>query len=68
MKCSTIDISNFTVWSSVRDPYAVFTLLETIYSTFDEIAIRRNVFKVETIGDCYVAGKIKGRLTRIEPY
>jgi hypothetical protein len=30
----------------------VFTLLETVYSAFDSIADRRNVFKVETIGDC----------------
>ena len=30
-------------------------LLETIYAEFDKIAARRGVFKVETIGDCYVA-------------
>jgi hypothetical protein len=30
-------------------------LLENIYQAFDEIARRRRVFKVETIGDCYVA-------------
>ena len=33
----------------------MFTLLETIYNAFDKIAARRRVFKVETIGDCYVA-------------
>ena len=33
----------------------VFTLLETLYGAFDEIAQRRRVFKVETIGDAYVA-------------
>jgi class 3 adenylate cyclase len=49
------DIVGFTAWSSVRDPYQVFTLLETIYRAFDNIAKRRRVFKVETIGDCYVA-------------
>jgi class 3 adenylate cyclase len=49
------DIVGFTAWSSVRDPTQVFTLLETIYSAFDNIAKRRRVFKVETIGDCYVA-------------
>jgi class 3 adenylate cyclase len=30
-------------------------LLETVYKAFDSIAVRRRVFKVETIGDCYVA-------------
>ena len=33
----------------------VFELLETIYGRFDRLAKKKNVFKVETIGDCYVA-------------
>lgn len=49
------DIAGFTAWSSVRDPTQVFTLLETLYGAFDTIARRRGVFKVETIGDSYVA-------------
>ena len=49
------DISGFTAWSSEREPSQVFTLLETVYGTFDNIAHKRGVFKVETIGDCYVA-------------
>lgn len=43
------DISGFTAWSSVREPTQVFTLLETLYHAFDEIARRRKVFKVETV-------------------
>eukprot|EP00980_Cylindrotheca_fusiformis_P002072 scaffold463_cov92-Cylindrotheca_fusiformis.AAC.1 len=49
------DISGFTAWSSSREPVDVFTLLETLYSAFDKIAREMDVFKVETIGDCYVA-------------
>jgi len=49
------DISGFTSWSSERSPGQVFVLLETIYGAFDRIADRRGVFKVETIGDCYMA-------------
>ena len=49
------DIAGFTAWSSVREPAQVFTLLETVYRAFDVIAKRRKVFKVETVGDCYVA-------------
>jgi hypothetical protein len=30
-------------------------LLETVYNDFDRIARMRKVFKVETVGDCYVA-------------
>lgn len=29
--------------------------METLYHAFDNIASRRRVFKVETVGDCYVA-------------
>ena len=43
------DIVGFTSWSSQREPSQVFLLLETIYSSFDKIAERREVFKVETV-------------------
>ena len=33
----------------------MFTFLETVYRRFDTIAKQRGVFKVETVGDCYVA-------------
>ncbi|CAB9514386.1 Receptor-type guanylate cyclase gcy [Seminavis robusta] len=49
------DIAGFTAWSSAKDPILVFMLLETIYSAFDKLANRYGVFKVETVGDCYVA-------------
>jgi class 3 adenylate cyclase len=49
------DIQGFTAWSSVREPAQVFSLLEHVYSAFDKISAKRRVFKVETIGDCYVA-------------
>ena len=50
-----MDIAGFTAWSSSREPTQVFTLLESLYSSFDKIATRTKVFKVETIGDSYVA-------------
>jgi Adenylate and Guanylate cyclase catalytic domain len=48
------DIVGFTAWSSVREPSQVFILLETLFRAFDEVARKRRVFKVETVGDCYV--------------
>jgi class 3 adenylate cyclase len=47
--------SGFTAWSSEREPSQVFILLENIYKEFDRIAKRKRVFKVEVVGDCYVA-------------
>lgn len=49
------DIAGFTAWSSQRDPEAVFALLESVFEKFDTLARRLGVFKVETIGDCYMA-------------
>lgn len=49
------DIEGFTAWSSTREPSQVFVLLESLYGAFDALASKRGVFKVETIGDCYVA-------------
>lgn len=56
------DIVGFTAWGSTREPTQVFLLLETIYAAFDALARKRKVFKVETVGDCYVAGKSQGML------
>jgi class 3 adenylate cyclase len=50
-----IDIANFTAWCSEREPSQVFILLENVYHEFDKIADQLGVFKVETIGDSYVA-------------
>ncbi|KAL3919374.1 MAG: hypothetical protein SGILL_003786, partial [Bacillariaceae sp.] len=49
------DLVGFTAWASQREPAQVFILLENIYREFDLIAKRRRVFKVEVVGDCYVA-------------
>lgn len=45
----------FTAWSSTREPAQVFVLLQTVYQSFDILANKHKVFKVETIGDSYVA-------------
>jgi class 3 adenylate cyclase len=50
-----IDIANFTAWCSEREPSQVFILLENLYHSFDQVAEQLGVFKVETIGDSYVA-------------
>jgi class 3 adenylate cyclase len=50
-----IDIANFTAWCSEREPSQVFVLLENIYHAFDQLAEQLGIFKVETIGDSYVA-------------
>jgi class 3 adenylate cyclase len=55
LNCLHFIITGFTAWSSEREPSQVFTLLENIYAVMDKLAKKNNVFKVETVGDCYVA-------------
>ena len=50
-----IGIAGFYKWASVRQPDQVFKLLENVYHAFDVSADRGKVFKVESIGDSYVA-------------
>mmetsp|Transcript_10416 Transcript_10416/g.15780 ORF Transcript_10416/g.15780 Transcript_10416/m.15780 type:complete len:547 (-) Transcript_10416:55-1695(-) len=49
------DIVGFTKWSTERSPNEVFRLLERLFWEFDELAVQHNVFKLGTIGDCYIA-------------
>jgi class 3 adenylate cyclase len=49
------DVVGFTKWSSDRAPEDVFHFLETLFFEFDKIGDRLGVFKLGTIGDCYIA-------------
>jgi len=48
------DIAGFTAWSSQRDPPQVFTLLETLYRSFDALAKKLMVFKGAYTCLCHV--------------
>jgi len=49
------DLKGFTQWSHNRNPDDVFQLLEALYAAIDELAIHYHVYKIETVGDCYLA-------------
>ena len=55
--CSVLlaDIQGFTAWSARSTPDQVFTLLEHIFWEFDQTAREMGVFKLATVGDCYIA-------------
>ncbi|GIL89286.1 hypothetical protein Vretifemale_17099, partial [Volvox reticuliferus] len=51
------DIQGFTPMCKVLPPAVVMTFLHTLFTAFDSMLDRHRVYKVETIGDCYmVAG------------
>mmetsp|Transcript_14802 Transcript_14802/g.2470 ORF Transcript_14802/g.2470 Transcript_14802/m.2470 type:complete len:98 (+) Transcript_14802:661-954(+) len=48
------DICGFTNWSSNKNPIDVVSMLSKLFSTFDHLCVKNTVYKVHTIGDCYV--------------
>ena len=48
------DIVGFTSWSSGRMPDEVLGMLNVLFKQFDEACEKHSVYKVHTIGDCYV--------------
>lgn len=48
------DIVDFTTIASNHSPLEVFELLGRLYTRFDALIERHPVYKIETVGDCYV--------------
>lgn len=48
------DIVGFTKYSSTKEPRQVIEMLSRLFTGFDKECNRLNLFKVYTIGDCYV--------------
>jgi class 3 adenylate cyclase len=49
------DIVDFTVLSGGMSPKPLVSLLDDLFTHFDELARRHQVEKIKTIGDCYMA-------------
>ena len=48
------DIVGFTDMSRQVEPVAVMRFLNSLFSRYDKLLDRWGVYKVETVGDCYV--------------
>ena len=49
------DIVGFTPLSSGADPEQIVSMLNTIFSEFDDLATKHGIEKIKTIGDSYMA-------------
>ena len=54
------DIVGFTSWSSGKDPAEIVGMLSDLFTKFDTSSIENGVYKVHTIGDCYVVLGVTG--------
>lgn len=58
------DIVGFTAWSAEKTPDEVVTMLNNMFTRFDKMCVEHSVYKVHTIGDCYVAMSYIGAKNR----
>lgn len=59
------DVVGFTSFSkNVKDPREVVNLLSKLFSRFDQLTEENKVYKVHTIGDCYVIMGYNGRVEK----
>ena len=59
------DMVNFTAFSKkAKDPKEVVNLLSKLFSRFDQLCEQNKVYKVHTIGDCYVIMGYNGRMDK----
>lgn len=61
------DIAGFTKYSSTSDPIVVVNMLRKLFTDFDEKCLERGVYKLYTIGDCYVCFGLKDIHNRNPP-
>ena len=56
------DIVKFTDYSSQREPFEVVNMVSELFNEFDDASKMNKVYKVHTIGDCYVVMSFTGKV------
>ena len=49
------DIKGWTTICDTVEPFRIYSFLNQLYSMYDDLANKHNIYKLETVGDCYVA-------------
>ena len=61
------DIVGFTQYSSDKSPTEVVEMLSKLFTSFDKECNKLNLYKVYTIGDCYVVMSFLDKNNRLSP-
>ena len=61
------DIVGFTNWSSDKLPEEVVGMLSALFTQFDQLCVNWKLYKVHTIGDCYVVMGFDGSTDTVDP-
>jgi len=59
------DLVGFTQLASLRTPTDVVQIISDIFGLFDKLADEHGVYKVETVGDAYIAAQAEEPLTSL---
>jgi class 3 adenylate cyclase len=57
------DLCGFTALASTLKPQQVVEFISDLFGLFDELTIEFGIYKIETIGDAYIAGQAEKPLT-----
>eukprot|EP00929_Paragymnodinium_shiwhaense_P106553 TRINITY_DN7201_c0_g1_i2.p1 TRINITY_DN7201_c0_g1~~TRINITY_DN7201_c0_g1_i2.p1 ORF type:complete len:1238 (-),score=225.76 TRINITY_DN7201_c0_g1_i2:347-4060(-) len=57
------DLVGFTALANERQPQEVLTLIDELFGFFDQLTDLHEVYKVETVGDAYIAAQAERPLT-----
>eukprot|EP00435_Cladocopium_sp_Y103_P071937 s266_g38.t2 len=57
------DLVGFTTLASSREPMEVVRIISDLFDKFDDLADQYHIYKVETVGDAYIAGQADNPLT-----
>eukprot|EP00930_Biecheleria_cincta_P044824 TRINITY_DN30877_c0_g1_i1.p1 TRINITY_DN30877_c0_g1~~TRINITY_DN30877_c0_g1_i1.p1 ORF type:complete len:1103 (-),score=166.01 TRINITY_DN30877_c0_g1_i1:112-3420(-) len=57
------DLCGFTALSSLKKPQEVVQFIGELFGAFDDLTVKHQVYKVETVGDAYIAGQADIPLT-----
>lgn len=59
------DLCGFTALASTRTPREIVEFVSELFGLFDDLASQYSIYKVETIGDAYIAGQAERPLTTV---